>query len=268
MNIQCDAVTWVKDRVEERKNMRRGRRFRKTPCRQPRWSNRGNSLRPNRIPPSTKARWDLKLEIVKQLSKIYPITDIVYEDIKAKSKESAKKWNKSFSPLEIGKKYFKNTLIATGLNVSTIEGGPSKIPNTTSYLRAELGLKKDKGNKMRETFDIHAVDSWVMANFAVGGHTEPDNKDILVLSPIKYPRRQLHYFQYSKGNIRSRFGGTRSLGFKKGSVVRYSGDSKAILKKIPNRICVVGGNEGNKLSICFIHGKGIGNNKENRINSL
>ena len=35
LNIQADAVTWVKDVVETRRTMRRARRFRKTPCRNP-----------------------------------------------------------------------------------------------------------------------------------------------------------------------------------------------------------------------------------------
>lgn len=36
LNVQADAVCWVKDAVETRRQMRRTRRFRKTPCRQPR----------------------------------------------------------------------------------------------------------------------------------------------------------------------------------------------------------------------------------------
>jgi hypothetical protein len=33
LNIQADAVTWVKDAIEIRRTLRRARRFRKTPCR-------------------------------------------------------------------------------------------------------------------------------------------------------------------------------------------------------------------------------------------
>lgn len=36
LNLQADAVTWVSDAVATRRAMRRARRFRKTPCRQPR----------------------------------------------------------------------------------------------------------------------------------------------------------------------------------------------------------------------------------------
>jgi len=52
LNIQADAVTWVKDAVTVRGQMRRARRFRKTPCRH----NRANRAR-GALPPSTKARW-------------------------------------------------------------------------------------------------------------------------------------------------------------------------------------------------------------------
>src|SRR3972149_4243492 len=38
LNIQADAVTWVKDRIKTRREMRRTRRNRKTPCRQPRFN--------------------------------------------------------------------------------------------------------------------------------------------------------------------------------------------------------------------------------------
>lgn len=38
LNIQADAVTWVKDAVEVRRNMRKARRHRNTPCRKPRFN--------------------------------------------------------------------------------------------------------------------------------------------------------------------------------------------------------------------------------------
>ena len=46
LNIQADAVTWVKDAVETRRNLRRSRRFRKTPCRQNRRNRSRGGLAP------------------------------------------------------------------------------------------------------------------------------------------------------------------------------------------------------------------------------
>ena len=81
LNIQADAVTWVKEHVEQRRQMRRARRYRKTPCRQPRF----NRVRGG-IPPSTKARWQWKLRLAKWLAKLFPISTFVVEDIKAQTK--------------------------------------------------------------------------------------------------------------------------------------------------------------------------------------
>ena len=103
LNVLSDAVTWVKDRIEVRKNMRKARRFRKVPCRKDR-SNR--LVNTKFLSPSTKSCWQAKLRIINFLRKIYPITDYVVEGIKATSKKGHKRWNKSFSPLEVGKIWF------------------------------------------------------------------------------------------------------------------------------------------------------------------
>ena len=208
LNIQADAVTWVKDAVETRRNMRRARRFRKTPCRQ----NRINRARGG-LPPSTKARWQWKLRIVDQLVKVFPITDIVVEDIKAKTIKKARKWNVRFSPLEVGKQWFYSEVEKFG-NLHLKQGYETK------ELRDQLGLKKTS-KKLAEVFEAHCVDSWVLANWCVGGHLSPDNKQLLCVAPIQFHRRQLHSLQPSKGGIRRDYGSTRSCGFKRGSLVKH-----------------------------------------------
>jgi hypothetical protein len=109
LNIQADAVTWVKDAVGVRRNMRRARRFRKTPCRKPRFDPSQAQDKRGGIPPSTKARWQWKLRLCNWLAKLYPISILVVEDIKAKTK-GKRKWDSSFSPLEVGKKWFYSEL--------------------------------------------------------------------------------------------------------------------------------------------------------------
>src|SRR3990167_3181851 len=103
LNILTETPDWVKDAVKTRSEMRRTRRNRKKPCRQPRW-NRSN-LTKNRIPPSTKARWQLKLNVCKWLKQIFLITNFIIEDIKAVTR-GKKRWDVSFSPLEVGKQWF------------------------------------------------------------------------------------------------------------------------------------------------------------------
>ena len=208
LNIQAHAVTWVKDAIETRRNMRRSRRNRNTPCR----ANRLNRSRGG-LPPSTKARWQWKLRIARWLAKIYPITCFVVEDIAAKTKKGARRWNAAFSPLEVGKRWFYEQM-------SMLAKLETKPGYETKELRDAHGLKKSK-SKLSERFDSHCVDSWVLANWFTGGHTKPDSTRMLVMEPLRFHRRQLHRLQPETGGSRKPYGGTRSNGFKRGSLVRH-----------------------------------------------
>jgi hypothetical protein len=207
LNILSDAVVWVKDVVEIRRQMRTNRRSRKTPCRQ----NRENRSRGGLVP-STKARWQAKLRIVNILRKIFPVSDFVVEDIKVTTFRG-KRWNRSFSPLETGKQWFYSELRKLG-NLESKQGYETK------ELRDVLGLKKTH-SKMEESFSAHNIDSWVLANSVVGGHTKPDNTSILRLIPLRFHRRQLHTFQPDKKNFRRLYGGTISQGLKRGLLVKH-----------------------------------------------
>jgi hypothetical protein len=88
-------------------------------------------------------------------------------------------------------------------------------------------------------FEAHCVDSWVLANVWVGGHVTPDNTAILYLVPLRFHRRQLHRLQPEKGSIRKPYGGTLSLGFKRGSWVKHP----------KHGICYVGGTTGGLISL-------------------
>ena len=210
LNIQTHAVDWVKDHVESRRNMRRARRFRNTPCRK----NRANRLvNKYRRPPSTKARWQWKLRIAKWLTLMFPISTFVVEDIKARTWKNARKWNVSFSPLGVGKQWFYAELE----KIARVE---TKTGNDTYELRQLSELLKSK-QKLSNKFEAHCVDSWVLANWCVGGHFKPDNTALIEVIPLEFHRRQLHRLQHAPGHIRSRYGGTLSAGFKRGSIVKH-----------------------------------------------
>lgn len=213
LNIQMDAKDWVKKKMETRKIMRRARRFRKTPYRKCR-SNRRQWRNKDRIPPSTRARWNWKLQVLRWLCKMYPIETFIVEDIAAKTKKGQRRWNASFSPLEVGKQWFYSEIRKMG-HLETKEGWE------TAEERNNLGLKKSK-SKLSNRWDAHCVDSWVLANWWVGGHTKPDNQEMLLMSPLNFYRRQLHKLQPGKNGVRNRFGGTISEGFKTGSWVLHS----------------------------------------------
>ena len=122
------------------------------------------------------------------------------EDIKARTIERAKKWNQSFSPLEVGKQWFY-TEIQKRWHLWTLRGWETK------EIRDRLGLKKSK-QKLSETFEAHCVDAWCLASHTVGGSDVPDNTDIVCWSPIPIKRRCLHREQEAKGGKRNRYGGT------------------------------------------------------------
>lgn len=207
LNIQNDAVTWVKKHIEQRRMMRRSRRYRNVPHR----ANRSNRSIGG-IPPSTRARWGWKLRICKWLARLYPISQFIVEDIKAVTK-GKRRWDRSFSPLEVGKHWFYDELKKMAA-VETKQGWETK------ELRDEIGLKKSN-RKMAEIFEAHCLDSWVLANWWTGGHLIPDFKRLLLVVPLQFHRRQLHRLQPEKNGIRKPYGGTNSLGFKRGSWIKH-----------------------------------------------
>ena len=197
LNVQADAHSKVGKKVAKRRELRRSRRSRKCPNRKSKTNRLANKAR---IPAGTRARWDWKLRVLDWLSKLYPLTHVCVEDIKARTLQRAKKWNQSFSPLEVGKQWFY-TEIRKRWALLTLQGWETK------EIRDRLGLKKSS-KKLAETFDAHCVDSWCLASHAVGSLDIPDNTTLLCISPIPIKRRELHRQQEAKGGKRTRVGGT------------------------------------------------------------
>ena len=210
LNVQADAHNKVGKKVEKRRELRRSRRSRKCPNRK----NRMNRLA-NRecIPAGTRARWEWKLRILQWFSKLYPITHVCVEDIKARTTEHAKRWNQSFSPLQVGKDWFY-TEIKKRWQLLTLQGWQTK------EIRDKLELKKSS-KKLADIFEAHCVDSWCLAYYTVGGPSIPDNTDIFCVSPIPIRRRELHRQNPQQGGKRPRYGGTTWNGLIKNTLVKH-----------------------------------------------
>jgi hypothetical protein len=215
----------VKDRMEQRRIMRRTRRGRrinrKLPYnqrahRQSRFDNR----RQCKIPPSIRANHELELRVVDELSLIYPITTIAYEIIKARG-------DKAFSPVMVGQKWQLENLVGYG-EVQEVEGWQ------TAQIRQKLGLQKQKHSKGDAIPATHAVDGVALACTALiqygvlNRHTMGWKGDVKVqparLAVIRRPpvsRRQLHLMVKSVGGVRRKYGGTVTRhGFRKGDLVQ------------------------------------------------
>ncbi len=228
-NLMVEAPDHVKDAVETRRTMRRTRRFRK--WRRPkRFDNR--LIRTNRLPPSTRSRWEAKARVVKHLLSILPLTDAVVEDVQAVTRKGkGGKWNGAFSPVQVGKEHLYRLLREMGLEVHLKEGWQTK------ELREKYGLKKTK-SKSKQSFESHAVDGWVMAA-SISGAEKPTCQRLWYVVPTRLHRRHLHRLQASKGGERKLYGGTRSLGFKRGTLVWHP----------KYGLCTVGGFDRQKQTI-------------------
>jgi hypothetical protein len=207
----------VKKHMEQRRMMRRSRRGRRInrkvefslrAHRQKRFSNR----RSNKLAPSIKANRLIEIRVISLLSKIYPISSIVYEYVKAKTLKGC-----SFSPVQVGQKWAIQQL-------SRIAPTVTKFGWETSNLRKYLGLPKQKLNKKEAIPATHAVDGITLAasqfidylpfeNSGGRGHSwfgrvEITNAQFLVMRRPPVSRRQLHLMLPSKGGSRRKYGGT------------------------------------------------------------
>src|SRR6185437_13419705 len=210
-NLMVEAPDHIKGVVETRRTMRRARRHRlwRRPCRSQ------NRLRGSRwLPPSTRSRWEAKARIVYHLLTILPLTDASVEDVQAVTRPGkGGKWNTAFSPVQVGKEHLYRLLKEMRLLVQTFPG------YVTKQLRDQYGLTKTK-QKDKQDFSSHAVDAWVLAATASGAKT-PTCTRLWYVVPTRLHRRQLHRLQAEPGGVRKPYGGSISLGYKRGTLVRH-----------------------------------------------
>jgi hypothetical protein len=210
-NLMVEAPTPVQKTVETRRRLRRARRFRlwRRPCR-----SQNRRAQPHWVPPSTRSRWEAKARIVRHLAAILPLSDAAVEDVRAATRSgSGRRWNQAFSPVQVGKEHRYLLLKAQGLTLHLYTG------IVASQLREQYALTKTR-QKECQTFSSHAVDAWVLAA-ATCSATTPTSTRLWYSVPIRLVRRQLHRLDPAKGGRRSPYGGTRSYGFTRGTLVHH-----------------------------------------------
>ena len=219
LNAMFYASIHVRDSVEVQRKLRR---------RPARFDNRLRNKK--RLPPSTRARWQAKLNILKQLAKVIPITDVCVEDVQATTRPGSRRWNSNFSPIEVGKQWFYDSIRSLGFELWVKSGFDTKM------LRSSFGLKKTT-QRAKECFESHTVDSWCLAASIIGA--EEPYTGLYIWKPIRLHRRQLHRFEPSVGGIRKAYGGTRSMGLSRGTLV----------KSLKYGLCYIGGSSKGRVSL-------------------
>lgn len=228
----------VRDRMDARRLMRRGRRgrrinrkveFSKRAHCQKRFANRCQG----KLAPSIRANRQLELRIVSELCKLYPVSEIRYEyvraDVDLSSRRKKARSGKGFSAVMVGQRWMLKQL-GKSAPVIKIEG------YQTSVTRKHLGLNKNKVDKSKAEFNTHAVDGVAIAAsyFVEYRRYHFRNEDganwfgsvsitpavFFVIRRPPYSRRQLHLMVPSIGSVRRKYGGsTTRHGFRKGDLV-------------------------------------------------
>jgi RRXRR protein len=230
----------VRDRMDARRLMRRGRRgrrinrkiaFSNRAHRQKRFANR----RQGKLAPSIRANRQLELRIVSELCKLYPVAEIRYEYIRADvdltSERKKARSGVGFSPVMVGQRWMLKQLEQFA-PVVKVEG------YQTAATRKYLGLTKNKSDKSKQCFETHAVDGVALAasyfvEYRSYHKARVDGADWLgdvsitpapffVIRRPPYSRRQLHLMVPAKGALRRKYGGsTTPFNIRKGDIVRY-----------------------------------------------
>jgi hypothetical protein len=197
-------------KLEERRQLRRARRWRTCRRRECRFDNRE---RKGFIAPSQRVMVDSRLKPIRELLKCYPITNVAIEDVCFNHRDN--KWGANFSTVEIGKQAITDFVSShVGReNVTFFKGFE------TGQLREELGLRKSS-HKDSETFYSHCVDSFSLGA-RIAGCTQPNLDLTVVDDTYRCVRRKLHDSQFSKGGVRHPYSSGNFKKVRKGTMCEH-----------------------------------------------
>jgi hypothetical protein len=212
LNIKLDLPDKKKivDKLIERRQARRKRRYRLR-RREARFNNRS---RKDFIAPSQLMLVQIRINMIKNICKLYNIKYIGIEDVCFNHIKY--KWGANFSTVEIGKNKIRNY-------VNSIAKLYEYKGYETKELREKFGYKKIS-DKASNRFESHCCDSLaIAAEIAVGEKIEPLDKIIVVDKTYLPVRRRIHYSQFSKGGVKKDYSHGTVKSVQKGRKVGYKG---------------------------------------------
>lgn len=224
-NLLLTTPDWITEKLKDRKSYRKFRRARKSPTRKQR-----NNRAQCKNTPASKALWETHIRVIDVISFICPVTELSIEEIKAKTREGSRNWNKNFTPLQMGKFKFFEQVKSLGLNLYRFSG------YETFMWRNYRGFQKTS-DKLADKWEAHNVDSHCLAEMVF--NDIPVFKNLIKCTLFNFHKRKLRLFNCKKGGLVQPYGGTISCGIKRGSLVRH--------KKYG--LCTIGGSSRNRVSL-------------------
>lgn len=193
-------------KLEERRHLRRARRFRDCRRRPARFNNRS---RKGFVAPSQLVIVNSRMKILRELFRIYPISVVGFEDVRFN--HAKHKWGKNFSTIEIGKTLIKNWL-SERAKVFEFQGYETKD------LREKYGYRKTR-IKNSDKFTAHCSDALALAvDVGIGEHVN-EGLFIVVDDTYRAVRRKLHDTQFASGSIRDNYSRGTVLELRKGLLI-------------------------------------------------
>jgi hypothetical protein len=185
----------VSEKLTNRRQLRRARRYRKTRQREKRFNNR--KRKEGWIAPSQLAKVQFKIKIVRDFARIFPIKKISVEDVRFNHYQ--KRWGKFFSTVEIGKTMLYKELGKHG-ELFLYDGWQ------TASARKDYGIIKNN-QKDALTPSSHANDAVAMLCQLFGRNVQC-HSFFFVWRRLEFVKRALHRQNFQKGGVRPSFGGT------------------------------------------------------------
>jgi hypothetical protein len=204
----------VRKHMETRRMLRHSRRRRRCRRREARFNNRKG--KEGWIAPSQLAKVQLRIRLMERLCQLFPISDIVIEDVRFNHYK--KRWGKHFSTVELGKT--KVYEVAGRLATLWLPRGWE-----TAQARKDYSIAKCN-QKSKLVPESHANDAWAMCCWLFGEKSRDTTGEFYIWRRQEYLRRQLHLQCCAKGGKRRRRGGTThaNSSLRKGDVIFYCGE--------------------------------------------
>lgn len=194
-------------KMDNRRTLRKGRRYRKCRRREARFNNR---RRDGFLAPSQQVMVNSRLKVLREFFRIYPIDAAAFEDVRFNHWKY--RWGANFSTMEIGKTKLREFFAEQGADLFEFRGWETKA------LREKYGYKKS-ANKSADVFEAHCTDALALA-CEVGPGVKVEFGQFLVVDDTYRPvRRQLHDAQPAKGGVRDKYSQGIVFGLRKGLLI-------------------------------------------------